>query len=410
MSYFPTTKIEFANSGAIDAFARLRVSNPVTLFDSTHQYNASPLFWEATVTNGSVTHSANSSAVTLSTGGTASGNKAYWQTRSYFRYQPGKSLLLVFTLVPGTAVSNLRRRWGYFDASNGLFFEQTSGGLSVVRRTNTSGTPTDNAVAQASWNVDPLDGTGPSGFNLDVTKANIFWVDIEWLGVGRVRMGVFSELGMPIIAHEFRNANSLTVPYMTTANLPLRFEIENTGTTSGTNTMLQICSSVISEGGIELDRGRPGGAGNGVTSISVTTRRAVLSIRPKDTFNSIVNRGLIIPEDFNVYAKTNDSLIEIVYDGTLGGSPSWTSAGTNSIVEYDVAGTTVTGGEVIHVITAVTGQNALVTHSGDALASKLPMVLNAAGTAGSGKVLSIVATSFSGTSGITASMNWREIY
>lgn len=284
-------------SPANDAFGRARVSNPVTRFASAHQYDASPDFWETTLTsNGTATHLPNESAVRLRTT-TVSGDKVVRQTYRYFRYLPGKSQLILVTGTLGAAAANVRKRLGYFDASNGLFFEQTSAGMFVVRRTSVSGTPDDVRVAQADWNIDPMNGSGPSGLVLDPAKSNIFVIDFEWLGVGRQRFGVNID-GMTYYVHEidWANRGGASV-YMTTANLPVRYEIENTGTAvSATNDLIQICSTVVSEGGTDGElQTRLRSASNGVTTIGVTTRRPILSIRPKLTFNSIANRALISP-------------------------------------------------------------------------------------------------------------------
>ena len=399
----------YGDTATLDAFGRLRISNPVTLFDSQQQYNDNPLTWGTTLTgSGTSTHLPNESSVRMRCT-TASGDKVVRQTHKYFRYQSGKSLLLIMTGVMGALKTNTRQRIGYFDANNGIFFEQDGTNLKVVRRTFTSGAAVDNAVNQSSWNIDKMDGTGISGITLDMSKSQIFLIDIEWLGVGRVRMGVVID-GKIYYCHQFLNANNLSLVYMTTANLPLRYELENTGTSVSTTDLIQICQTVISEGGFELTRGIHHSANSGTTSIAVTTRRAVLTIRPKATFNSISNRGLIVPEDINTLVTTNNALIEIVYNGTLGGTPSWTSAGSNSIVEYDVAGTTVTGGEIIssYYIAAGSGNNANVLKSGLAVSVVTALALNFDGT--TQDTFSVVVTSMSGTANITTSVDWFEIY
>lgn len=405
----------FGLSSSTDAFGRLRVSDPVTSFDSQNQYDMSPLQWENIFSgSGTATHLPNESAVQMSTGGTASGAASYRQTRQYFRYQPGKSQLILMTAVVGTAKANVRQRWGYFDSQNGLFFEQTSSGMSVVRRTFTSGTAVDNVVTQANWNQDKFDGTGKSGFNLDVSKAQIWWIDFEALYVGVVRMGVYNEEGLPISCHHFKNANALTTPYLTTANLPVRLEIENTAGASSLTTMKQICCSVISEGGFESDRGLYQSANNGTTVVATTNRRSILSIRPMGSFNGITNRALIDNLSYNILVQTGGAanvFYEILYNPTFSGTPTWTAVGTaTSAMEYsvhgDAANGTVSGGIVvdsgyIEVAAKATG---LVNREAS---SRLPLVINSAGT--SPISLSIVSTSMGASTNLTASLTWKEI-
>jgi hypothetical protein len=401
-------RIEFLDGAAVDAFGRQRVSVPMSEWGYTNQYGANSVMIEQWVVGtGNSSHDPNNSAVIMTTGGTGSGAKCSRQTRQYFRYVPGKSMLILQTGTLGAAKANVRQRRGYFDDNNGVFFEQTVAGMSVVLRSFSTGAAVDTAILQANWNVDKFDGIGPSGIVFDSTKVQVFVIDLQWLGAGRVRYG-FSIGGQTYYCHEIMNANVITTTYMTTANLPLRAEIENTGVAASTTTMSITCATVIIEG--DGDRGGyyDHAVGNGITTIGVTTRRAVLSIRPKATFNSIVNRAVITPQSIQLIAATNNSYYEVVYGGTLGGSPAWTSAGANSTVEYDVAGTTVTGGEVIASGFIVSGQGQSATSLTADLATQYPIVLDHAGA--NPINLSIVCTSFTATSTVSAAINYHEYY
>ena len=401
-----STPVAVTGGLPIDAFGRARVSDPVTVFDAGHQYNINPLVWTSVLTgSGAVTHLPNESSARLTTGDLVAGSKAVLQTKAYHRYQPGKSQLVLFTGVFGHPEAQVRRRYGYFDDDNGLFFEQTPQGMSVVVRSKASGTVVNKSIAQDKWNLDKLNAVGPSGINIDWSKAQIFLIDLEWLGVGRVRFGIV--LGGAIVyVHEESHVNTLTGVYMTSANLPVRAEVENLGTAFDEPAVFkQICASVISEGGQEDDRAFLFSAGNGITTVGVTTRRAILSIRPKLTFNDIPNRGQVVPTEIDFYAASN-AYYEIVIGGTLGGTPSWTSANDASIVEFDVAGTTVTGGTVVEsgFVTTAGGNSRGQGRNG--ILGRLPLVLNAAGDASD--ILSVVVTSFSGTAATSASVTWRE--
>jgi hypothetical protein len=234
-------------SSPIDAFGRLRVSNPLTIFDSSNVLSKGTKFDEALTGSGTVSYSQNKSTVNLNVS-TASGDKVIRQSKRVMSYQPGKSLLNLFTFVMNAQTANLKQKMGMFDAKNGVFFEDTGTQYQFVRRTYVTGTATDNAVAQSSWNGDKLDGTGASGITLNPTKASILWMDFEWLGMGSVRCGFVID-GKFIVAHTFNNANNLDTVYMQTANLPHRFEIETTGTIGAAATLQQVCCSCMSEGG-----------------------------------------------------------------------------------------------------------------------------------------------------------------
>lgn len=383
--------------GASDAFGRLRVSNPVTLFDSQSQYDAAPLLW-TTKTVGSATeaHVANDSSVDIAVT-TASGDRFIRQSRQYHRYQPGKSQLVLVTGVFGTGQANTEKKVGYFDDANGVFLKEENGALSVVLRSSSSGSVVDDEIPEASWS-----GSVPG---LDSTKAFIFWVDLEWLGVGRVRCG-FNIDGKYYLANEWLNANSVSTTYMTTANLPVRYEIENTGTAAGASTLKCICCSVISEGGFEDDRGRPFVASNGTTTISVNARRPVLSIRPKATFNSITNRGQIVVDSTELFADDYPTYVEVVRGGTLTGA-SFTSADSSSITEYDVSATAISGGIVVDAYYVAAGKSVKGTTNASSLLSKLPLTLDVDGA--NPIALTVVATTVPNNSSDTgAVIKWRE--
>jgi hypothetical protein len=393
------------NVGPSDAFGRLRVSDPETLFDVSHQYDKQPLLIEETLTaGGTATHAPAHSSVDMVV--TNSGDAVVRQSRQYIRYQPGKSQLALMTFDMGAADANVRNRVGLFDAANGVFVQRAGTAVSIVRRTSSGGSPSDaSAVAQADWNVDKLDGTGPSGLTLNLAQSQIFWTDLEWLGVGTVRAGFVID-GAFINCHHFHHANNGSGVYMSTANLPIRWETTATGAPGAARTLRSICASVISEGGFEDARGFPRAAGNGATPISVTTRRPILSIRPSATFNSIVNRSLILLDAIELTASGNAAYWELVYGGSLTNS-SFATVGANAAVDFDVAATAITDGITIQCGHVVASQGSTRNATRNGIASRLPLTLDAAGS--NPLILSVVVTSMSGTASVSAALNWRNM-
>lgn len=233
-----------------DAFGRLRVSNPHTLFESLQRFSLGTSFVSNTASGGTVSFIAAQSSANLTVTNTI-GSFTGRETQYVFTYQPGKSLLIFMTFVMNSISSeNLRQRVGYFGSDNGIYLE-LSDQLYFVKRTNVTGTvdSTTFMVPQSQWNVDPMNGNGSSGITLDITKTQIFWTDIEWLGVGSVRCG-FVINGALYIAHKFNHANFSNTVYMTTACLPLRYEIQSlTSSGPATSNLTEICCTVISEGG-----------------------------------------------------------------------------------------------------------------------------------------------------------------
>lgn len=409
------TYIAAGDSPSIGAFSRWRVSNPVTTFDSQHEYDLSPVFWQSQITNNSgsasATHVANESTVALTVG---ANDDVIFQSKNYHRYQPGKSQLIIKTFNFGATDSAVIKRTGYFDDDDGIFLQNDGGTLGVVLRTSTSGAPVDTVVTQPNWNLDPMDGTGPSGVTLDAEFAQILVIDLQWLGVGRVRIGVDID-GLIYYVHQFLNANVKDTIYMRTANLPLRYQITAGAGLVGTDVFNCICSQVSSEGGFQVERNVTFGIGH--TSFrSINARTPLLSIRPRLTFNGIVNRTQLLEELFTVLTQDESVYYELVYGGAITGG-AWNNVDTTySVVEANLTATGITGGFVAdagHAFgsTALFG-NVRASTARSSIRPRLPLALNIAGahpTTGLRDTLTVVATSMGGATDIAASINWREL-
>jgi hypothetical protein len=329
------------NGTNTDAFGRLRVSQPYTLFDSQQQYAADPQFDTSTSGTGTTTYNANQASLYMTVGSGGAGSVVR-QTYRCFPYQPGKGLLVLATFcMDGSQNLNLTQRVGYFNTQNGVFFQRVDGTYSFVLRSYVTGSASDaRTVTQANWNGDKLDGTGASGLTLDPSKSQILWMDFEWLGVGSVRCG-FIINGQYIVCHTFNNANEITTTYMTTATLPIRYEITSTAGVAAT--MKQICSSVVSEGGYEQ------------YSIGHVARRTTKLATIGLTFKPIVSirlasgspNAVIVPGRIQVIAITSQNYeIALFKNPTLTGA-SWGAVPTDSNVEQDTTATAMTGGTII---------------------------------------------------------------
>ena len=324
---------------ALDAFGRLRVSEPFTLFDSSHRYADNGLFDTATSGTASATHSANTSTVSLNVD-TASGDQVIRETKRVFSYQPGKSLLILNTFVFNAAKTGLRQRVGFFGAENGIFIEQDGTTVNLVKRSYISGSVVDTKVAQASWNGDKLNGTGDSGLTLDLTKSQIFWVDIEWLGVGSVRCGFIID-GKYYVAHTFHHANLLDSVYMTTATLPIRYEITNTASTASASVLKQICSTVLSEGGYEKKVFPLVARMTAETTVGTSFEPLVTIRLASDRLDAVV-----LLNKYSVAALTVDTFeFALIKNATLTGASYDTT--TFASVDFDITATGLSGGTIL---------------------------------------------------------------
>lgn len=346
----------FQNEQNTDAFGRLRVSAPLTLFDSSHRYSDNGLWATANTSGSTATFNTSQGLVDLSVT-SASGSSVVRETKKVFAYQPGKSLLVLNTFVMSPAKPNLVQRIGYFGANNGMFIELDGSNLYFVERSSVSGALVATHIPQSQWNYDVFDGNGASGITLDISKAQIMFMDIEWLGLGSVRMGFVID-GKFYLAHTFHHANLIASTYITTACLPIRYEIFNSAATSGASTLKQICSSVISEGGYEL-RGHQSAVstpiGTPYTLTAADTYYPVVSLRLKSTrldAIAIITSLSVLPTSAgNFHWRLNTGGV------TTGGT--WVSAGTDSSIEYNVTGTSYTDGRALAAgFTSATNQSA----------------------------------------------------
>lgn len=331
---------------AVDAFGRQRVSNPFTLFDSSHRFRDNNLWVTATTGTASATFNANQGLVDL-TVNNAENAEVVRETTKVFSYQPGKSLLVMNTFVMSPAKAGLRQRVGYYGAKNGIYLELDGSVLSFVKRSFVGGSLSNTSIEQSSWNIDTLDGNGPSGITLDISKAQILWMDIEWLGVGSVRLGFVID-GQFIHCHTIHHANIITSTYITTASLPLRYEIKNTTATSGSSTMKQICSSVISEGGYGLS-GAQQAVGIPInaprTLGTAGTFYPVIGLRLK-TSGDLLDAIAILTALSVMPISTGAYNWQIRAAGAITGG-TWEDAGADSAVQYNITGTSNSGGRIL---------------------------------------------------------------
>ena len=344
--YRPMQASDFVGGVAgSDAFGRQRISNPEMIFNSKQLFDNQPLYWDDIQESGSgtsSTYSNNTASSTLSVSATTAGKRTR-QTFMRFNYQPSKSQLIFITgiLKASGGGSGITTRMGYFDDNNGLFLECDGGTINLVRRTYTGGSSSDNHIAQSSWNLDKMDGTGASKISLDFTKTQIFMMDFEWLGVGRVRFG-FNVEGTTYYVHELSAANSLTTVYMSTPNLPLRYQIINDGTGIASSINC-ICSAVISEGGRE-EVATNSYISTGGSSVNATKNvtNAILAARLKSGYLGATIDIL----DLSLLTTSNDNYEWQLYMNPSGINGLSFTGAANSALEYSVAanGTRISGG------------------------------------------------------------------
>jgi hypothetical protein len=211
--------------------------------------------------------------------------------------------------------------------------------------------------------------------------------------------------GDVVYCHEFNHAGYISTVYMSTPHLPIRIEIENTGTAASATTLKKFCSAVVTEGGLPEAPGWAWAASRGVTALGVTTRRPLISIRLNPTFLTQVNRGYIIFKEMEMLSATNNCLWELVVDGALTGA-SWVDRDTNtSIAQYDISATAITGGRLADTGWVISGLGSAISRT---QGGQVPIEINNSYDGTTPQILSLVGTSFTGTSNINALLRWLE--
>ena len=404
MAYF--SSIAYKDSASLDAFSRLRVSNPTYLFDAQFTYDVQPLLFESITANGgggtaTVSFDSTNRCALMTFTAAQTGGKAYMQSYDWIPYQPGRSQLAFITFNMNSGVANVRKFAGLGDTTNGIFLELSG---TTLQASIYSGTQTADTVIQANWNIDKMNGTGPSGLTIDMSKTQILVIDYQALYVGRVRLG-FDVNGVVYYFHQFVHSNVIAVPYIQIASLPVSCGMTCTGTV--TTTMQFICSSVASEGGNLLETGIEFSQEGSVTAGNGTAAH-LLSIRPKTTFNSITNRCKLILDTLEAYVTgVNGVRFDLVIGQAISGTTTFNSVNANSCFEYNTVGT-ISGSPAQIISSFYTTAAKSASGSRPAL-QRLPITLDAAGAVRANGTLSIIATGIGGTSACQASMNWLEV-
>ena len=320
---------------------RLKVSNPEVTFFNTFQYGVETDVWDtSTVNGGAVAFDSTTSSVDMSVTSTLN-SECIRQTINVQRYIPGRASELTFAVKLTTPVAGIRRRFGLFDGTDGIYFEDNGGDYACVLINN--GTVT--RVARASWNGDKLDGGGVSGITADATKQQIICIDYEWYGAGQV---IFSFVinGEKQVVHTFNTGNVLVIPWCKTPFLPIRLELKNTTGAAGTHHMYQGSNSLIMEGST-IRLGTLQNALTPLTGITLTTKDVfypVLSIRLKSADLS----GVVIPTAFQAASLDNTSVFyKILRNATVNGT--WVDQpDTNAFTQFNVTSTgAITDGIVL---------------------------------------------------------------
>ncbi|ASV44176.1 hypothetical protein PBI_SCTP2_161 [Salicola phage SCTP-2] len=399
MAYINPNKVEYTNNSQVDALNRLRTTTIKTMFDSPLKYNKEEFLWDEKIFNGgSSSYNNTENLVDLEVYTT--GDRVIRQSRQYFYFQSGKSHVGMLSTNLKQDSANVEKEVGFFDDNNGLFFRYDgyNDNISLVLRSDITGTVTEQVIQKSNWSLDKMDGTGPSKINLDFTNMQLFYFDFAWTGIGRLRVGVVIN-GEVHYVEQFEAANTQPTNSFGTPSLPIRFEI----TSNGDNSVLkQQASSILVEGDYDK-RGIQTSVNTGLDSVRVSGRTPLISLRLKSEYN----RAQIIPNSIKLL---QDSLFSTIYyevimrPDTFDGI-TWNSMSELMISEYNTDAENVSGGLLLN-------SGYIPTRMGMPLSLDLETILPLGSDIdGNTDIISVIAQNASGNNApVYASLTFREIY
>ena len=235
----------------------------------------------------------------------------------------------------------------------------------------------DARIPHTGFNIDKADGTGPTGFNLDINKILMYYIDYAWYGAGTIRFGVKDQDGEISYLHKFVHGNNKVEAYFRSGNLPVRYEVINGETApSAAPTLFHWGTSMIMDGMFNEDRGYTFSATGQLNTINQFSPYTILNIRLAPTADNgipggfgvrdLCNHMQIWPLSCDISA-TDACQIQIILNGQLSNpAPTWVNVGGNSLAQYDDAATLTTGGEVVWqgIVGAPAPRQAAVNYSG----------------------------------------------
>ena len=341
------TKLFVDGGIAIDAtksvFGNLLVDEPFPVVQKEFSYTLNTQMISTTIT-GSGTVTQGSSFANIASGA-ATNSSALLTSKRTLRYRPGQGVRTTFGCIFGTAVAGNTQIAGVGNGNDGLFFGYNGTTFGILYQN--AGVQT--WINKTSWNIDKMDGTGLSGVNLDPTKGNVYLVQFQWHGFGTIRFWIEeTTTGRFHEVHRIQYANANTVASI--ANPYFSFYAQSANTTNNTNIIMRLSAFASMNEGIAKTLGPRFGVDNS-KSLNSSSNNALVTIRVKTTFNSITNKIAIHLRDISASTDARQAVVTFVRNATLGGVPSFNDVNTNdSVVQFDTAATSVTGGVILFTI------------------------------------------------------------
>ncbi len=335
----------------ITAFGDLRVTNLSPIFQGSFEYTVDNTDLNTnTVANGGTVTQASAMAIVGTS--TTTTSTALFQTKQHAKYRPGLGAVLRFTALFTTCTTGTEQYIGLADEvgssaafKNGYMIGCDGDTFGFHRFQN----DVKFTTPLTDWD-DPLDGSGLSSDTVTLTNLNVFFIEFQYLGAGHITIWrEDSDTGKFIIVHTEQYAGLNTTPSVFNPNFFHTMWVANKATSI--NIILKGASYGFFIEGTTLHQElhQPLFSSGSKEKTSITTEVAILTIRNKVTYVGKTNFIDIILHEFlaSIEASSANNLgtVRVLRNATLGGTPSFSDINTsNSVVEIDTAGTTISGG------------------------------------------------------------------
>jgi len=328
MSYIYNREIQLADTAQKDAFGRLRTSGITSLLELKHTFDTQPLL-EDEIIDGGASVSLDGSTVLMETSGS---DYIIRQSFASAPYQPGKSQIFEasFANLEITGGKNVIKRVGAYTSRviapyntffDGFFLESIGESGVINFCIYKDGTPVVVAPT-TNWLTDDYDPT-----LIDWSKSQLMMVDYQWLGVGRVRFYMVLE-GVPRLFYEYTHANNEMGVYMIRPNKPIRHEIRATGVPLVTDTLVEICSQISTEGSLnDLSKDVPL-LNESTGTLGKNQFWGVLGFRGKRQGIKAFMKNFSI-----VQVSGANYILRVLRNPNFSVAPTWTTV-TNTLIEY----------------------------------------------------------------------------
>lgn len=332
---------------------------------------------------------ASSPPLAIVNSGASSSSMASLSSRDILSYRAGQGSLFIFTAIFTNGVNGNTQLAGAGDNNNGIYFGYNGTSFGVNRISNS----TNNWIAQPSWNVDPMNGTGSSSMNLDPTKGNVYKIQMQWLGFGNINFFIQNPLtGRFVLVHTIQYANSFTQTSLSQPSLQLR--IASINTTNTTNIHVATASMSACTEGIGTVLGNTFAYQN--KQSCTTTEQVIFNIKNNLTFNGINNFKKVVLRSFSSLCLSNPANLSIVLNPSTTLS-SYVNISPTSCSAADSIVTSATGGTLLAAYFLSVNNSRIQVDI-----APLNLSLNP------GDVVSIIGNTTTGSGVIHASLTWIE--